>query len=204
MQYRFPIVFSLLLSLPFMLSACGGTSILAGAGAQVLVTAAQERPMLTALDDKSIQLRVNARFFDESPDLFAAVETEVIEGRVLLTGNVDKPEHRVAASKLSWQVAGVKEVMNEVAVNDQSGLVNYLHDGWITTQMRTKMTTDPDIYDINYSIETVNGTIYVMGIAQNQREIDRVTGHARTIRGVRKIVRHVQTKDDPRRTAAAS
>ena len=181
------------------LSACAGPAVVAGAGAQTMVTAAQERKLLDAVDDKTIQLRINARFIDADPDLFVRVETEIVEGRVLLTGNVPRPENRVEAARLTWQVAGVREVLNEIAVNDRSGVIDYFKDSWITTQLRTKMITDADIFDINFSVETVNAVVYLMGIAQDEAELGRITGHARTIPGVRRVISHVRMKDDPRR-----
>ncbi len=179
------------------LSGCAG--VVAGAGAQGLVAAAQERKLLDAVDDKTIQFRINARFLNYDADLFRRVETEIVEGRVLLTGNVPKPDDRVQAARITWQVAGVREVLNEIAVNDRSGITNYFKDSWITTRLRAKMVTDADIVDINYSVETVNGVVYLIGIAQDEAELKRLTGHARTLSGVRRVISHVRMKDDPRR-----
>ncbi|MCZ6523751.1 MAG: BON domain-containing protein [Alphaproteobacteria bacterium] len=182
------------------LSGCAG--VVAGAGAQGLVAAAQERKLLDAVDDKTIQLRINARFLNHDANLFRRVETEIVEGRVLLTGNVPRPEDRVEAARLTWQVAGVREVLNEIAVNDRSGILNYFKDSWITTRLRAKMITDAEIVDINYSVETVNGIVYLIGIAQDEAELKRLTGHARTLTGVRRVISHVRMKDDPRRPAS--
>ncbi len=182
------------------LSGCAG--VVAGAGAQGLVAAAQERKLLDAVDDKTIQLRINARFLNHDANLFRRVETEIVEGRVLLTGNVPRPEDRVEAARLTWQVAGVREVLNEIAVNDRGGILNYFKDSWITTRLRAKMVTDAEIVDINYSVETVNGIVYLIGIAQDEAELKRLTGHARTLSGVRRVISHVRMKDDPRRPAS--
>ena len=182
------------------LSGCAG--VVAGAGAQGLVAAAQERKLLDAVDDKTIQLRINARFLNHDANLFRRVETEIVEGRVLLTGNVPRPEDRVEAARLTWQVAGVREVLNEIAVSDRGGILNYFKDSWITTRLRAKMVTDAEIVDINYSVETVNGIVYLIGIAQDEAELKRLTGHARTLSGVRRVISHVRMKDDPRRPAS--
>ncbi len=182
------------------LSGCAG--VVAGAGAQGLVAAAQERKLLDAVDDKTIQLRINARFLNYDPDLFRRVETEIVEGRVLLTGNVPRPDDRVQAARLTWRVAGVREVLNEIAVNDRGGIIDYFKDSWITTRLRAKMVTDAEIVEINYSVETVNGVVYLIGIAQDEAELKRVTGHARTLSGVRRVISHVRMKDDPRRPAS--
>ena len=52
---------------------------------------------------------------------------------------------------------------------------------------------------INYSVETVDGTVYLMGIAQNGSELQRVQDHARNLAYVRKVVSYVRLKDDPKR-----
>ena len=40
-----------------------------------------------------------------------------------------------------------------------------------------------------------------MGIAQDQAELERVTGHASNIKGVSRVVSFVLLKDDPRRAS---
>ena len=67
-------------------------------------------------------------------------------------------------------------------------------DTWITTQLKSKLTFDQDVLAINYAIETVNGVVYLIGIAQNQAELERVVGHARDIEYVRNVITHVRVK----------
>jgi osmotically-inducible protein OsmY len=171
-----------------------------GAGATAGVAVAQERSVGSAIDDATIELNVNSALLQKSESLFSKVGVESVEGRVLLTGAVLTPEDRVEAGRLAWTVDGVKEVLNEVEVTDKSSIVDYAKDAWITTQLRGKLIGDRLVSDINYSIETVNGVIYLMGIAQNEAELQRVTGHARTIRGVNRVVSHVRLKNDPDRS----
>ncbi len=52
---------------------------------------------------------------------------------------------------------------------------------------------------VNYNVETVNGVVYLFGIASSQQELEQVTTLARTIDGVRRVVSHVMLKDDSRR-----
>ncbi len=118
---------------------------------------------------------------------------------MLLKGAVERPGPRVKAVRLTWQADGVREVINEIQVTDEGGLVNYARDTWISTQLKSKILFDADILSINYNVETVNGTVYLIGIAQSDQELGKVTGHARTIPNVRRVVSHVVLKDDPRR-----
>ena len=88
---------------------------------------------------------------------------------------------------------GVKDVINEI----QTGAINLRDmgkDAWISTQLRSKITFDRYIHAINFSIETVNGIIYIIGIAKNQAEISRIMKHAKTIGYVKKIINHVRVK----------
>ncbi len=168
-------------------SAC--VPLVIGAGAATGVAVAEERSVGSALDDTTIRLNVGALILKEDEPLARMVDIEVLEGRVLLTGSVRSADDRVKATMITWKSAGVKEVINELQVTDKSSLGNLAKDSWITTKLRAKILANTDIVDINYSIETVNGIIYLLGIAQNQRELDAVTNYARNISGVQRVDR---------------
>lgn len=169
-----------------------------GGGATVGVAVAQERSVADAIDDTAIHAAVNHQLLQKDVDLFRKVGVEVIEGRVLLTGKVKKPEHRIEAVRLTWQAEGVKEVINEIQVTDKDGVADFARDAWISTQLKTKLLFDKHISAINYNIETVNNVVYIIGIAQDKDELERATNHARTIPHVRKVVSHVRLKGAPK------
>jgi osmotically-inducible protein OsmY len=77
-------------------------------------------------------------------------------------------------------------------------------DAWVTAQLRIKLTVDGEIKAINYAIDTVNGTVYLMGIAQDSMELERVTAHARNLKYVRRIVSYVRLKDKTGAKAGAT
>ena len=172
-------------------SACGPGAV-AGGGASVGVAVAQERSVGGAIDDTVIASQIVSNLYQFDIELLRLVSAEVIEGRVLLTGSVATPESRVDAVRLTWQVDGVGEVLNEIQVTDDSGLVDFALDTWISTQLRTKLLLDRDIKALNYNVETVNGVVYMIGIAQDEIELNRVTNHARTIVNVTKVISHVR------------
>ncbi|MCE2491016.1 MAG: BON domain-containing protein [Alphaproteobacteria bacterium] len=183
-----------LLSLLVMsvLSACAGPVLLAGGAASAGIVAAQERSVGAAVDDTAIQLQIKHHLFQASEDLFNRVGSEVHEGRVLLTGVVPTPDDRVEAVRLAWQANGVQEVLNEIQVSDRDGIIDYFKDAKITAQLRFQMLRDRDVSDINFSVETVNGIVYLMGIARTGSELEKVTTYARNIAGVQKVISHVR------------
>ena len=75
-----------------------------------------------------------------------------------------------------------------------SSFQQYARDSWITTQLKTKILNDNDIRSLNYNVHTENGTVFLIGIAQNQQELDKVTHYARHIGGVRKVTSYVTLK----------
>ena len=178
------------------LQGCGPVGMAVGAGSTAGVAVVQERSMADAAIDTRIRLNVADRLFKTNQDLFEKVSVKVSEGRVLLTGIVQDPVHRVEASRLVWQVAGVKEVLNEVRVEDKKGVVDLGKDSWITTQLRTKLTFDGEVKSVNYAIETVGNTIYLLGIAQDQEELDHVVDVAKNIKYVSDVVSYVRLKDE--------
>jgi hypothetical protein len=65
------------------------------------------------------------------------------------------------------------------------------------------LVLDPDIRGVNYMIETQNGSVYLIGMARSQRELERVTDIARRVRGVRRVVSYVEVRPGAAMAAAA-
>ena len=186
------------LSLLTLLPGCVAAII--GGGTEGAVIAAQERSSGNALDDAGILIKIkNLYAQNDYKDLLANVEIKVVEGRVLLTGNVDKPESQISAVNLVWQINSVREVINEIQLSDKAGFANYTRDVWISTQIKSRLLFTKGIRSINYSVITVNQTVYLMGIAQNQDELDKATNIASTTSYVQHVVSYVRLKDDPKR-----
>lgn len=183
------------------LSGCVGATIVGGALTATGISVAQERSTRQALTDTEIQLTIDNKLLNEDYGLFADVSTEVVEGRVLLTGSVPKPEQRIRAAELVWSTPDVVELINELTVAEDSGALSYGGDVWISTQLRAKILADKHISGVNYNIETVDGVVHVMGVARSEAELERVTRHASRIDGVKEVVSHVLLKHDDRRVA---
>jgi len=183
-----------LLSFIFISSFLSGCTALVGAGATVGVAAVQERGVKGRAKDLKIEALVLEKFVKAGIKLIAVIGAEVYEGRVLLTGASKNTKITDKAVKLAWSVEGVKDVINEIQVGKSSGIANMAQDSWITAQLKSNITFDSNIYSINYTIETVNGTIYLIGIAQNKKELERVKQYAANIKFVQNIISHVRIK----------
>ena len=180
-----------------ILTGCVSAAI--GASAIATSAAVQERGLRGGIDDTIIRARINSLWLEHDADMYRLVSLSVVEGRILLTGQVRLPRMRIDAVRLAWKAKGVREVINEIKVTDEGGIISYARDSWISTQLKSKLLFDKKILSINYSIETVNSAVYLMGIAQNRQELNRVTNHARTLKYVKRVVSYVRLKTDPRR-----
>lgn len=182
-----------------VLTACTPLGAVVGAGATAGTAVVQERGAVQVARDTGTQLAINKALIDKSPELFRRVSSIVIEGRVLLTGVVLSQDDRDEATRIAYTVDSVREVINELMIGPESAMATLVSDSRLTAALRSRILGDGKIVDINYNIETVHGVVYFMGIAQDQAEIERIISYARGIGGVRRVVSHAITKDDPRR-----
>jgi osmotically-inducible protein OsmY len=184
----------LIIFLFFLTPLFSGCTTLIGAGATLGVAAVQERGIKVRAEDLKIEALVIEQFIKTGLKLTTTIGVEVYEGRVLLTGASKNTKITDTAIKLAWKINGVKEVINEIQVGRSSNVSSYAQDAWITAQIKSNMTFDTSIYSINYTIETVNSTVYLIGIAQNKKEHDRVKQHAAKIKFVQNVISHVRIK----------
>jgi len=184
-------------------SACTPVGVVIGAGAATGLAAYQERGVDGVARDLGTSSRILDMYARNNHALVKDIGVEVYEGRALLTGLVDSETIRADAVRLAWQADGVTDVINEIHVTTDDTPLDTARDAWITARLEAKLTFDEKILAINYAIETVAGTVYLIGIAQDAQELERVKNHARSISYVKHIVSHVRVKA-PAQTALPS
>lgn len=184
--------FKTLLGLTLILQGCAPTII--GGGATVATAAAEERGVSGVWDDGKIKAQIAWKLSQEGSSLFADVDVVVRQGRVLLTGTVKNPEDKVRAVNLSWKVKGVREVVDEISTTHKITLANYSKDTWITTKVKSAMLFDNDVTSVNYNVQTINGVVYLMGVAPSRKDMDAAVHKAASVSGVKEVVNHIQLK----------
>jgi osmotically-inducible protein OsmY len=192
---KFVVVALLLVSAGLGLTGCTPIGIVVGGAAAAGVVAAEERSVSDAVKDSGIKISITEGLLSESEALFVDVTTNTVEGRVMVTGQVKTTAQRERVSEIIWSIDGVKEVLNELQIGDQGSFTSSTEDTWISTKLKARLLQDVTIKHVNYSVDTVNRVVYLMGIAQDVSELERVYLHARDISGVRKIINHVVMKD---------
>ena len=191
-----PLVPVLLLLASFALSGCAGAVI--GVGSAAVAASTTEKGISTSVSDGVIFTKLHDKFIQADASLSTVVDVTVNDGAVLLTGKVKTPDEKVLATKLAWEIKGVREVVNEIQVTDQSSIKDVAKDLAASAQLRGKLIADPNISSLNYSIDVVNGTVYLSGVASNVSEMNKVVTHAQELRFAQQVVNYIIIESDKR------
>lgn len=181
----------IVITVTILLSSCSPVGLAVGAGASLMTASQTEKGLKVSAKDLRIKTEINHNLFQKDHELFGAVKVSVDNGKVLITGSVPSPQDRIEISKLSWKVSNVKEVINEVQVTNKASFTNRAKDLLINKSLQTQLLLDQSINFINFSVDTVNGVVYIFGIARDQAEINRIIKHARNINYVENIVNYM-------------
>jgi len=174
---------------------CSPANILASGGATTMVVAEGDRSLGSVVDDATIKINIASKFISSDDNLFIDINTNVLEGRVLLTGLVDNQEIRIDAVRRVWEAEGVKEVINEIQIGNRASLKDYGKDLWINTQVKALAAKTLGLRAIAYNFETIQGKVYIAGITSRPGHVDDLIGVVKTIKGVTEIVNYVVIKE---------
>jgi len=194
-NFRLAFVVALAAALPLATGGCalvvvGGVAGAAAGGYAV----GQERGVGGTVDDIKTKTDIQIAMMNAQPQLPTNIDVTVYQGRALLTGSVSSPAVKDEADRVARGVAGVRAVYDELEVSAGEGGWNAAKDAWISSKLRSQLLLEADVRSFNYTIQTVNGTVYLIGSARNQAELDRALNLARNIPDVRRVVSYVELR----------
>ena len=140
------------------------------------------------IDDTIMQKNLIARLALTEKKYFLSIQSEVIDGRIFLSGKVDQPEEKIKITKMAWETKGVRSVKNAITIKGQSNFKSTAKDILITSQLRSALIFNKKTKARNYTLETINKTIYIFGIAMDEKEKKEVMNEANKIYDVENIV----------------
>ncbi|RPG95620.1 MAG: BON domain-containing protein [Candidatus Pelagibacter sp. TMED286] len=187
-------IFSLLLI--FSLTACSSASRF-GTGVNITF---DPRTIGMQIDDTIMQKNLSARLALFDKKYFLYVQSEVLDGRIFLSGKVDEPEEKIKITKMAWETKGVRSVKNAITIKGQSNFKSTAKDILITSQLRTALILNKKTKARNYTLETVNKNIYIFGIAMDQEEKKAVMNEANKIYDVQEVIPSIYLASELSRT----
>jgi osmotically-inducible protein OsmY len=186
---------AVVLAAPLMAGGCaaaivGGIAAAGGAG----YAANQERGVGGTANDFKIKTDIQNAWIKADPNLQADLNVTVYEGRTLLTGAVPSPQMKIEAKNIAGGVPGVRVVYDEVEVAPPESAWRSAKDAWISARVRSDLVFNGKVRSVNYTVETVNGSVYLIGSARSQAELDQATAAARYTPDVKRVVSYVEIR----------
>jgi osmotically-inducible protein OsmY len=139
------------------------------------------------IDDTIMQKNLSARLALTKKKYFISIQSEVLDGRIFLSGKVDEAEEKIKITKMAWETKGVRSVKNAITIKGQSNFKSTAKDILITSQLRSALIFNKKTKARNYTLETINKKIYIFGIAMDEDEKKEVISEANKIYDVNEI-----------------
>ena len=192
---KFKFIFVILLGA--VLSSCVGVSSKGIFGTGVSI-ALDPRTIGTQMDDSIMQKNLAARILIKDKKYLLSVKSKVLDGRIFMTGKVDKLEEKLQLTKLAWETKGARSVRNDIKVKEEFNFKQSAKDILITSQLRTALILNKNIKATNYQIDTYKQKIYVYGIALTAEEKELVISEAKEILDVEDVIASILLLEDLR------
>ena len=180
----------------FLITSCSTASQF-GAGVNITF---DPRTIGMQIDDTIMQKNLNARLALTNKKYFISIQSEVLDGRIFLSGKVEEPEEKIKITKMAWETKGVRSVKNAITIKGQSNFKSTAKDILITSQLRAALIFNKNTKARNYTLETVNKNIYIFGIAMNEEEKKEVIKEANKIYDVEEIITSIYLATELSRT----
>ena len=179
------IFFILLLAL--LTFSCVGTSSVGIFGSGVSI-AYDPRTVGMQIDDSIMQKNLIGRLTLTDKKYIISISAKVLDGNIYLSGKVDEPEEKLKIIKMAWETKGARSVQSTVTIKGNNNFKSTAKDILITSQLRTALIFNKLTKATNYTIDTINGKIYIFGIAMTKKEKEKVISEADQIHGVKDII----------------
>ncbi len=139
------------------------------------------------IDDTIMQKNLSARLALTDKKYILSIQSEVLDGRIFLSGKVNDAEEKIKITKMAWETKGVRSVKNAIEIKGQSNFKSTAKDILITSQLRSALIFNKKTKARNYTLETINQNIYIFGIAMDIEEKKEVINEAEKIYDVKDI-----------------
>lgn len=180
----------------FILSGCQFASTLFTGARKITTVLIDDRSFQNDLKDFQIAMSLREDFIAIDPKLGLDISPDVFEGKVLLTGTLPNIELIQQILEKTWNTPDVNMVYNYIRIDEPPSLDVVNTDAAISGAVRTQLTFTRHISSSNYKLIMENGTMYVMGIAKNQAELERVMSVIKGTIGIDKIVNLTRFRDN--------
>ena len=175
----------------------------------VLSVAALSATVACSKTDSGVTHSVKAKIADDAATKGSDISVDTGQKTVTLNGTVASNEQKARADQLAQDTKGVKDVVNDIAVNpkaagtsgsyddraattatDKAGVA--LEDSAITTDIKTKFLAESGVPGTDIHVETTKGVVTLSGNVKSRAQEDKAMAIARGSKGVKRVVNRMK------------
>jgi len=169
------------------------TIVVSTAGSLVGNATTSTRGFSGTIEDTYLMSKIVSKITLMKLSNFSNITVSVNNGNVLLAGNIENQEKRLELIKKVWWIDGVEEVYNELEIGPPISFSEKTEDFIFEAKIEKRLLFEPGIYTNNYSVDVVNGNVYVMGISSDIEEKTKVENFLNNMNDIKKLILLVDT-----------
>tara|TARA_A100001011_G_scaffold400577_1_gene516420 strand:+ start:12321 stop:12911 length:591 start_codon:yes stop_codon:yes gene_type:complete len=162
--------------------------IVSTAGSLVGSASTSTRGLSGTIEDTYLTSKIVSKITLMKLSNFSNITVSVINGKVLLAGNIENQEKRLELIKKVWWIDGVKEVYNELEIRPQISFSEKTEDFIFKLKIKNRLLLEPGIFSNNYNIDVVNGNVYVIGISSDIEEKTKIDNFLNNMNDIKKLI----------------
>ena len=174
-----------LLVIIFLLNSCSSA---VSVGAFIGNAGTSSKGIKKSFSDTYIKTKVLAKISLLDIKNFANISVNVSRGTILYTGYVISAEKRLLIVKKTWEVEGVKKIINELKIDDDVPLSQRTNDFILRSKINTRLLFKSGINSNNFSVDVVDGEVYIIGLADNINEKTEVERFLSDMTDIKKLI----------------
>ena len=147
-----------------------------------------DRSLSEDYSDTKLNLAIRNNLTQQKLSYSVDIELTVFEGNVLLNGALPSEKYIDEVLRVVWQTEGVKKVYNYIRLDSPPSLDVVNEDAVVSAKIRYHLSITKGISSVNYKITMENGVVYLMGISENQAELDSVIAVIKNTVNVQDII----------------
>lgn len=170
------------------LNGCSYIGTVFSATHKVASIVMDDRALADDYTDTKINLSVRKQLAQKKLSYAVDIELTVFEGKVLLNGALPAEKYIDDVLEIVWNTEDVKGVYNYIRLAEPPSVDVVNEDAAVSAKIRYELSITRGVSSVNYKITMENGIVYLMGIAQDQKELDSVIAVIKNTVSVRDII----------------
>lgn len=168
-------------------------------GMPVIVSAADTPTTRTTgqtADDTALLGKIKVALAEADDVKARQINVEVFQGQVQLLGFVETAEQKAAAERIASSIAGSRNVMNSLQVQQgERSAGQAMDDGVITARVKAALIGDSRTKARQIDVTTREGVVQLGGFVDSAEAKVAATEVARSVAGVRNVQNSLEVKN---------